>query len=324
MNASMARFFLSFALAVSAVAQSQIGLSSAGYSVSPDSVTAAPGQVLTLSIFGLQNEVPNAVPIPVRATSFPLPTMLAGITVTVSQVSNSFPAPLLAVQQRACNSLAATGCLVMTNITLQIPFEVFVPPPGSLAALPLTTMVIAKNGQPAGTLQVNLMNDNVHVFNGCDSVALALNVQTGCLPLVTHADGSLVTAARPARTGEELVMYAFGLGYTNPAVKSGDVTPHPAPTTRQVFLLSYIFQPNAPPAKPGPDLRASPLPLFPPPLFAGLTEGSAGLYQINLIVPPIPTNSPFLNCGPGVNSNMTVVVSGFNSFDGAPICVTLP
>jgi uncharacterized protein (TIGR03437 family) len=42
-----------------------------------------------------------------------------------------------------------------------------------------------------------------------------------CTSIVTHADGTLVSADSPAKSGETVVVYAFGLGQTTPAVKTG-------------------------------------------------------------------------------------------------------
>jgi len=45
-------------------------------------------------------------------------------------------------------------------------------------------------------------------------------------PVVFHNDHNLVTAASPARAGETLIMYAKGLGPTNPSVNPGDPFPN--------------------------------------------------------------------------------------------------
>jgi len=71
-------------------------------------------------------------------------------------------------------------------------------------------------------------------------------------------------------------MYAFGLGATIPVVKSGEAAPLPAPTTAQPLLIGFDFRKNAAPQRveePTPDQTAM--------LFAGLTPGFVGLYQVN-------------------------------------------
>ena len=63
-----------------------------------------------------------------------------------------------------------------------------------------------------------------------------------CDPIVTHGDGKPVNLLNPAKIGEELVMYAVGLGLTSPAVTTGSPTPTPAPvmTSQAVVAHDYI------------------------------------------------------------------------------------
>lgn len=60
-----------------------------------------------------------------------------------------------------------------------------------------------------------------------------------------HADGSLIMASNPALPGEEIVIYATGLGLTNPMTKTGAITPSPAPAA--AGALSYDYRLNASP-----------------------------------------------------------------------------
>jgi uncharacterized protein (TIGR03437 family) len=97
-------------------------------------------------------------------------------------------------------------------------------------------------------------------------------------------------------------------------MKTGDVTPAPAPTAGGA--LSYDYRINASPSKaqittPDPYIR-----------FIGMSPGSVGLYQVNFAVPPPPV--ALTECDEiSVSSNLTVtLISGFQSyFDGAAICV---
>jgi uncharacterized protein (TIGR03437 family) len=83
---------------------------------------------------------------------------------------------------------------------------------------------------------------------------------------ITHLDGSLVTAANPAKVGETVSMYLTGLGAVSPAIKEGAVPPS-SPLSNAVLPDIYIdgFQAKV--------------------LYAGLTPGLAGLYQINMTIP---------------------------------------
>jgi hypothetical protein len=46
----------------------------------------------------------------------------------------------------------------------------------------------------------------------------------------------------------------------------------------------------------------------------------AGLYQVNFAIPPIPAGVPACD-GSKIKSNLTVTISGPNSYDAAQICV---
>jgi hypothetical protein len=166
--------------------------------------------------------------------------------------------------------------------------------------------------------------------------------------VVTHADGTLVTADAPGKAGEVLVIYAFGLGQTTPAVKTGSATPTPAPVldpasrlgSGRTLELQYDFRPNAEPSRPFNVLTGviSPTPPTAPvillaPVFVGLTPGQVGLYQINVQLPSafpaavLPCTTLAVGTGnpaypPAfVQSNLTIDIGGVSSFDGAPICV---
>ena len=86
-----------------------------------------------------------------------------------------------------------------------------------------------------------------------------------------HVAGLIATAggytalgsANPAKAGDTIELFAYGLGPTNPAVPSGKAFTGAAPTTNPVTVLINNVSVT--------------------PTFAGLS--SAGLYQINLTIP---------------------------------------
>jgi uncharacterized protein (TIGR03437 family) len=96
------------------------------------------------------------------------------------------------------------------------------------------------------------------------------NLQNDAHIIAQHsADYSLVSSSNPAKPGEYLVMYAVGLGATNPSVASG----MPAPSSQPLAQVT-----NNPTVTVG----SQPATVA----FAGLTPGFVGLYQINFQVPP--------------------------------------
>ena len=180
---------------------------------------------------------------------------------------------------------------------------------------------------------VSPVPDNLHVINLCDGYpSVKVTSASGyCGPLVTHADGRLVAVNNPAQPGEEIVIWAFGLGQTNPTPKTGQASPTPAATLSSVLYFQFDFRPNATPSRP----YINPLILtpIPAPVFAGLTPGQVGLYQINV---RIPSSIPVVgSCGTTcshvactvyntVQSNLTIDIGANFSWDGAAICVQPP
>jgi hypothetical protein len=324
-----------------------ITLAGTGYS-DPSVIRVAPGQITTLFVTGLKTVLSQ----PVRAAGLPLPITLAGIAVNLNQNElPSIPVPLLSIQQQVlCGNVAilrpgiAPDCLI-TAITVQIPFELVVPTNAGggfpqLGKLDESTeLTISENGIVSDAFRALPVTDNLHVLTTCDAFPSPKLIQgqagTGqpCQPIATHADGTLITADEPAQSGEEIVMYAFGLGQTSPAVATGTATPSPAPVLAgdrfsNLVFVQFDFRPNAVPSPPyfNPLILA---PFVPGALFAGLTPGQVGLYQINVRIPsPLP---PLGSCNTvaqsgyfpynTVASNLTIDLGASSSFDGAPICV---
>jgi uncharacterized protein (TIGR03437 family) len=85
--------------------------------------------------------------------------------------------------------------------------------------------------------------------------------------IAQHGDFTLVDDTRPGKPGEALVMYLSGMGPTNPLVATGQQAPGNPPAT-------VVNQPSV--TIDGQDAQI---------LFAGLTPGGIGLYQINFVVP---------------------------------------
>lgn len=317
------RFFLAPALAVllapALLAQSTIVGTGYGF---PTPLNAAPGQVLTLFVQGINQLLTP----PVRANDGAWPTSLAGISVTLLQ-GERIPVPILEVRPMpTCGPPfpLEIPCGTITAVTVQIPYELIPLCPLCLRPVgPSPELIVSKDGQDGVATAITPLADQVHLLTSCDIL-----LQPGppvinysglpCAPMVIHGDGQLVSASSPAKQGEELAAYAVGLGATNPAARDGQ--PAPAPLrTAQSFLVDFNFRANALPAKPAPDSST--------PVFTGLTPQYPGLYQINFSVPPIPKETPscaitFVPGANAVQSNLTVSFGGAFSFDGAAICVS--
>jgi uncharacterized protein (TIGR03437 family) len=120
-----------------------------------------------------------------------------------------------------------------------------------------------------------------------------LNFSSGAV-IAQHLDGTLVLAASPAMPGEYLVIYSSGLGATDIPVASGAASPsNPLANVADPPVLT---------------LNGNPISL----LFAGLTPGLVGLYQINFQVPPslAAGNYALQLTQSGTASNSTVLQVG--------------
>jgi hypothetical protein len=187
--------------------------------------------------------------------------------------------------------------------------------------------LISDNGQVKATVAVDVPGDQIHVITGSDSTSQPFRSPTQLIlwsKAIFHGDGTPVEG-HPAAAGEELVMYAFGLGLTDPSVKTGQKTPASGvffDTTKPLdaygIKLYFDFRPNAPPSRPQVMVPNSVLVIAD---NIGLVGGSVGLYQVNFTVPPVPAGTPPCNHG-DIQSNLTVNLVGTWSFDGGGICVS--
>lgn len=272
----------------------------AGYSV-PYPIKVAPGQLVTFFASGVGASLTSRA----AATALPLPNSLAGISVTIDELSN----PPLHNEKVPVLAVAPMGGT--TAVTVQIPFGLrtssflspLIPPPA--------TLTIYENNIAAVTIDIAPTPDQIHIATTCDANLTTPVPGALCRPVVAHVDGSLVTPDSPAHTGDLLVMYAFGLGATNPGMAAGDAATSPQPTASTVTMSSEAAITVLP-------SQRQPF----SPIFAGLTVGFSGLYQINFRAPAPP--APF---APGdcttfnsPNGNVAITVRG-GSADTAAVCI---
>jgi len=207
----------------------------AGGIVSAASYSAAPvapGQLI--SIFG-ENFLASGN---ANATQLPLPTQLGPQNTSVTACGQ--PLPLYAVYPGQINA--------------QLPMEC--PTSGT------ATATVTVGGQTATqTFSVAPASPAIFTVNGSGSGD----------GIVVHGDNSLVSAAKPASAGEEVVIYCTGLGATNPSFGTGAV--------------ANQMNNAALPVKVSVGGKAATV------VYSGMTQGSIGLYQINAIMPSGLTGS---------------------------------
>ncbi|HWQ55337.1 MAG TPA: hypothetical protein VN442_16745 [Bryobacteraceae bacterium] len=187
----------------------------------------APGGLIT--VFGS-----DFSPVNVATRELPLPTALGESCLTVNGVA----LPMLFVSP--------------TQINAQLPFNM-----GGNTVLVLRT--------PGGVSN----NFNFTVLPTAPSVfrSGAAGPVTDIPTVYRASNGQLVTGSNPIHMGDTIIIWATGLGVTDPAADAGQ----PAPSNP---LSRAIIEPTL-------TLGGVPLPV----LYAGLAPGQVGVYQINATVP---------------------------------------
>jgi hypothetical protein len=287
-------------------------------------VQAAPGQVTTLFLRGLPRAAGGSLRSG-QSSDVPLPKSLAGISVAILQGQSTLTAPLFAVrQENTCPADAAAdpACL-LTSIRLQIPFD--------LAAgislvdqrvvyAPLAGVRVDVDGQPGVQFALQPLPDNAHVLTNCD-VSWDTKPDSVCSRRVYHADGTPADENAPASGGETVVVYAYGLGATSPAVETGTASP---PGVAGTDLLGYprvyvtLTQNFLNVIGSGPRTPDFPLGAFLPIDFAGLVPKQVGMYQLNIRLPSPLSSYP---CGDWVHSNALLRVNTLQGTENIALCV---
>jgi len=274
-----------------------------GYNLAVPSQAVAPGQILVLSLFGIKAMFLKPLMGLVTDNGFPL--SLGGITVDLiqDQPASVTPVELRGVQQAFC--MRPDICNSVTGITVRVPFALSNMPGNS------PMLRVSEGGQVVGTVLLRAVSDNIHVLNTCDGTLIYISAAYSvpgdiCAPVALN-NLKLNSLYNLAHSGDGVAAYAYGLG----ALANGNVD---APSQlAQSFQVSLDFRPNAAASRVG-----SGFGLTAAPLFVGYTGG--GTYQINFAIPSIPDGLPACD-GVAIKSNLTVTISGPNSFDAVPLCV---
>ncbi len=165
------------------------------------------------------------------ASSLPLPQTLAGVSLTVGGRA----APLFSVNP------------------YQIAYQI--PPDATIGNDALQPQFADGVTAAASTASVAALMPSVLALIGTEAAVFHGNT------------GIAVDATHPATVGEVLVMYASGLGPTNPTVPAGSAAPAnpPATTVNQPTVTIGSAQASV--------------------QFSGLAPGFVGLYQVNFVLP---------------------------------------
>ncbi|HLH18841.1 MAG TPA: SBBP repeat-containing protein [Bryobacteraceae bacterium] len=196
-----------------------------------------PGGLASLFVHGFKI---NGI---IQATSVPLPTEMAGISIVVDGTS----APILAVA-----ALGAANGVDTEQINFQVPFEVSV----------TDTMHV-----------LEVRYGGASTFVSPAIVGPGIFVLSDGAPAIQHAsDYSLVNPSNPVTKGETIIIYATGLGQVQGGPPTGAPASGPAPLSpcQGDQPIVGIPDPENPP-KPIGDV-----------LYAGLVPGTVGLYQLNV------------------------------------------
>jgi uncharacterized protein (TIGR03437 family) len=172
-------------------------------------------------------------------------------------------------------ALGSTGVRVLVN---QIPADLWYVSP-TLVNLLVPTLLIA------GPATLQLESDGVAgppVSITLGALAPALWQLDATTVLAVHLDGSVVSAGSPAKGGEVIVLFATGMGPTVPAQIPNQV----ANSAAQIAAKSdFTVVLN------GTGVDTSKI------LYAGAAPGTAGVYQINLMLPENVPKNPEIRIG---------------------------
>lgn len=197
----------------------------------------APGSIV--SLFGGK----MAAATPQGAASLPLPSTLGGARLTIGGQK----VPLYYTRDDQIN--AQVPFELAPNTRPQALVRVSLPGVEAVSVPEIITLDVARPG--------------VFTIPGAVAQGVVINLQ-----------GQVVNDAAPATAGDFVVVYAAGLGPTNPAVASGQASPSdpPARVTSAATVTVGGVTADVP--------------------FAGLTPGLVGLYQLNVRIPSGVTPGP--------------------------------
>jgi uncharacterized protein (TIGR03437 family) len=190
----------------------------------------------------------------------------AGVT---ADITSTLPTQLSDVRVYVNNTPTALIYVCPTQINLVIPSNLKIGP------VPIR---VVRQGLTGPEISLTLVDAAPQFFADHNNYVLA---QHG-------ADYSQITPDSPAVAGETIVVYATGLGLTSPNALAGQIDRTAAPITSplQLSLGGVAFPPD--------HIE-----------YAGLTPGTAGVYQMNLMLPnDLPAGNLEIIAGVGAQTSI--------------------
>jgi uncharacterized protein (TIGR03437 family) len=198
----------------------------------------------------------------------------------------SLPTTLANVTVLIDGKSAALLYVSPTQINLQVPADA--------TTGPVSVQVKGPNGTATGTATLAAYAPGIFTLTGGFAAAVHNNNGTVAVPAGTLANSPNTSSAVP---GEYLQVYATGLGPTNPAITAGQLVTKAAPVANLTQLHVTVGGVAA-------TIQ-----------YAGMV--SAGLYQMNVLVPPLDDgNAAIVASISGANSQSGVNIPIKNSVNG--------
>ena len=191
--------------------------------------------------------------------------------------ASSAPLPIALKHVSVSFDFPETGLSVAAPLFYASPQQLNIQVPWEFAGHNFAIVKVRINDTVSNTFTLNLRDVAPGVFE--------FNYQGQLLAVATHANGSVITPASPARKGETIVVYGTGFG----PLQMAQATGHPAPDVGEVRLNTI------------------PVSTIGSVVFAGLAPGFVGLNQLNVsISPSAPSGAHELRFSTGGLTSKTV------------------
>ncbi len=129
-------------------------------------------------------------------------------------------------------------------------------------------VTVVRQGVYGPTVTINMATAAPQLFTDSKGFVIATDWNNG---------NSVITESAPAHGGDLVILYATGLGAAAPSTLSGQLAQYASPIVN-LSSLKVVLN--------GAALDSSAI------LYAGFSPGSAGLYQINLLLPANAGTNP--------------------------------